>query len=325
MSQRDLTAELRLSRVVAPADLRARVRAIAANAQVATTPRRRVTWRRALVVALPVAAAVAAAIVVTRPAHNTAAPVPQPTVAIGTAHTAPPELRAQSKAGAATIAPAPPAGRVVTYDASLGLRLRDGQAVSNAVKRALAITSSLGGYAASVDATTYAKSAAAELTLKVPRTHVQEAVERLSALGTITSEQVGLQDRQGTVDATARTIARLQRELRMLRAETQTAAVARQIAAVTTHVATLQRQRAALIRAARYATVRLALATKPVPAPVRHSPGPLHGLGIAFHWLWIGAIYAAALGLPIVALLALAFLLVRTVRRRREDALLSSR
>src|SRR3954467_12866811 len=55
MSQRDLVAELRGSRIPAPAELRAHVRSIAAAG--AGTPRRNFTWRRALVVALPAAAA----------------------------------------------------------------------------------------------------------------------------------------------------------------------------------------------------------------------------------------------------------------------------
>ena len=45
--------------------------------------------------------------------------------------------------------------------------------------------------------------------------------------------------------------------------------------------------------------------------------------GIAFHWLWIGAVYALALGAPVVAAAVFAWLLVRALRRRREDALLS--
>ncbi|HEV7640207.1 MAG TPA: hypothetical protein VGO39_04950, partial [Gaiellaceae bacterium] len=70
MSQRDLAAELRGARITAPSELRQRVRLIAAAD---TTPTRRFTWRRALVVALPVAAAIAASIVFTRPGDHRAA------------------------------------------------------------------------------------------------------------------------------------------------------------------------------------------------------------------------------------------------------------
>jgi hypothetical protein len=50
--------------------------------------------------------------------------------------------------------------------------------------------------------------------------------------------------------------------------------------------------------------------------------GPLHGLGVAFRWIGIGAVYALALGGPVALLLVLVWLGVRVVRRRRENALL---
>src|SRR5580765_2670891 len=58
MSQLDLIAEIRENRPVAPAELRERVRQLAADAP---APRRRFTWRRALVVAIAVAGLAAVA------------------------------------------------------------------------------------------------------------------------------------------------------------------------------------------------------------------------------------------------------------------------
>jgi uncharacterized membrane-anchored protein len=51
--------------------------------------------------------------------------------------------------------------------------------------------------------------------------------------------------------------------------------------------------------------------------------GPLHFLGTALMWLGIGAVYVIVLGTPVVLVALLVWLGVRTVRRRREDALLS--
>src|SRR5690348_5944246 len=77
MSQPELIRELQATRPVAPAELRERVRLVAARV---SPPRRRVvTWRRALVVAVPVAAAVAAGVLVSRPSHQSAQP-PAPLV-----------------------------------------------------------------------------------------------------------------------------------------------------------------------------------------------------------------------------------------------------
>ena len=56
--------------------------------------------------------------------------------------------------------------------------------------------------------------------------------------------------------------------------------------------------RAATIRAAHFATVKLHMATPPAGRAEEEDDGPLHGLGVAFRWIGIGAIYAVALGMP---------------------------
>ncbi len=316
MSQRDLVAELRAAHIEAPADVRARVRLIAAAD---TTPkaRRSFSWRRALVVAVPAAAAAAATIVVTRPSHNPPTAVPADRAAVQHGAAAAPSLKS------ATIAPAPTTTRVQRYGAYLALRVPTPNGVSTGVKQALRITKTLGGYAGSVHATTSGKTGSADLTLKIPRTHVQEAISRLSAIGTITAEQVDVQDLQAGLNATDRTIARLQRQLALLRAEPQSEPNDRRIAALVLQIQGLQRAEAASIRAARYATVRLHLATAAAkPGPAAHH-GPLHGLGVAFRWIGIGAVYVLALGAPLLLVVWLAWIAARTIRRRREDALLS--
>jgi hypothetical protein len=317
MSQRDLAAELRAARVVAPDHVREQVRLIAAAA---TPPTRRFTWRRALVVAVPAAAAIAAAVIVTRPSHEHRA---LPLIQHGELA---PTTRAQKSSTGAVPAPvpAPSPSRAQRYGAFLSLRIPTATGVSDGVKRALGVASSLGGYAVSVHASTAGRAASADLTLKVPRAHVAQAISRLSALGTIVGEQVDVQDAQAGLNATTLRIARLQRQLADLRAETvQTDAVKQQIAALTARIEALQRQQAATIRATRYATVSLHLATKPAATPKHHGHGPLHGLGVAFRWIGIGAVYALALGGPLVLLIGLIWLAARTIRRRREDALLS--
>jgi hypothetical protein len=318
MSQRDLVAELRAAHIEAPSEVRARVRLIAA-ADRTPAHRRTFTWRRALVVALPVAAAVAATIVYTRPAHHpradlAAGHVPAVTIERG----APLSLGAQK----ALVAPTPSTTRVQRYGAFLALRVPTPDGVSTGVKQALRITKSLGGYAGSVHATTSSSGGSADLTLKIPRTHVQEAIARLSAIGTITAEQVDVQDLQTGLNATGRTIARLQRQLAALRAQPQTDATKAHVAALVRQIQGLQRAEAATVRAARYATVRLHLGTA-APKPAKAHHGPLHGLGVAFRWIGIGAVYVLALGAPLLVVLWAAWIATRTIRRRREDELLS--
>ena len=255
MSQRDVIAELQLAQVEAPPELRARVRLIA----LASEPRRRrVTWRRALVVALPVAAAVAAAAVVaTRPSHERTA-LNHDIVQGGTATIAPqPSVGAAAKSVPFTVIS--PRGRAQNVDETLSLQVDTPKDVSDGVKSALRITASLGGYPTSVHASTHGSVGTASLVLKIPRTSVQAAVTRLSALGTIVSEHVDVTDAQAGLNATDRTIARLQRQLTALRAQQPPPTA--QIAQLEQRIAALQRTEAAARRRAHYATVSLQIAT----------------------------------------------------------------
>jgi hypothetical protein len=325
MSQRDLTAELRAAHTTVPPELRERIRLIATADPAPRRPRftlPTVSWRRALGVAVPLAAAVAATVVLTRPSHNrpTAVPADRATTTHGSIFRAPvPQAKAKSF-GAAT---AGGAARVATsqkrlqdYEATLTLREADQRALSRASQHAQQIVASLSGFAQSVSVS----KGTAHLLLKVPRVHVQAALARLGKLGTIVGESVHVTDLQAGANATDRTIARLQRQLRALRAQTQTPRLEREIAAVTAHVQRLQRQQAATERTAHYATVDLRLATKKeAAAPVGHGHGPLHGLVVAFRWTGIGLVYGLAFGVP----LALLWLLALWMRRRREDALIS--
>ena len=321
MSQRDLVAELRAAGVTAPSEVRERVRLIAANA--ASNPPRRMLRRRSLVLLVPVAAALAGAIVLARPGSH---PHQRQLVlgsTVGRAEATTPSVVHGGAPVAKAFAPAPSPTRVQRYGATIGLRVGSPSAVSNAVKDALRITSRLGGHPSSVHASAAGKAGTADLVLRIPRRHVQEAVTRLSQLGTITSEQVDIQDLQAGLDATDRRIARLQKELTTLRAQPQTPERDRAIAAVTAQVQRLQRSEAATVRSAEFATVRLHVATASPPAPAHHRHGPLHGIGVAGYWVGVGAVYALAFGIPLLILCGLVLLAVRIVKRRRVDALLS--
>ena len=140
--------------------------------------------------------------------------------------------------------------------------------------------------------------------------------------GTITGEQVDVQDLQTGLNTTDRTIARLQRQLKSLRAQPASAANDARIAALVTRIQKLQRAEAATIRAARYATVHLQMTT-PAVTHAAPSHSRLHGIVVALTWLGIGLAYALAIGVPLLVLCGLAWLALRTLRRRREDELLS--
>jgi Domain of unknown function (DUF4349) len=321
MSRPDLARTLREARPVAPAELRARVRLVAAQA---SPPRRQlVTWRRALVLVVVVGTAVAAGVIATRPSHHAASQELQamrPTqrhAAVGSAASV-------DKLGAPSATPPSPSRtRLQNYSASLDVRVPTAGAVSTDTQHAIAIATSLGGYLAFVNVDAGGKTGDAEIRLRIPKVHVQEAVRRLSALGRVVGENVRIQDLTAGVNATDRLIARLQTKLATLRAEFQTTLVQRQIASLTTQIERLQRGRANTVRTASYATVALSLSTPHTTPAGPHHHGPLHGLATAFRWIGIGAVYGLAIGVPLLVLAALIWLAVGAIRRRREDALLS--
>jgi hypothetical protein len=66
------------------------------------------------------------------------------------------------------------------------------------------------------------------------------------------------------------------------------------------------------------------MTTKPAPAPVHKHSAPLRNLGVWFRWIGIGAVYFLALAAPFVLIGLLVWLVLRAVRRHRENELLSS-
>ncbi len=90
-------------------------------------------------------------------------------------------------------------------------------AVSAASRRAVAIAASLSGYQQTVVVRTASKTGYAHIVLRIPTGNVREAIRRLSALGTITAENVSIQDLQVQVNTTDQRIARLQTQLAALR------------------------------------------------------------------------------------------------------------
>jgi hypothetical protein len=326
MSQPELLTELQRTRPTAPAELRERIRAIAAT--VPAPPRRRLTWPRAALVLVPAVLAVAVGAAVLgrdggQQARNGGV------VTFGSERAvAPPAAKALPGAGGldSAIAPGPSRTRLQDYDATLRLHVEDANALSDATKRAVRIATSLGGFASVAQVDVDGKQGDALLRLRVPVTKVQVALQRLAELGTITGESVRIADVQPQVNAADRRIARLQRQLAALRAQSQTPVLQRRIAALTAQVERLQRGRAGTVRQARLATIRLELTTRipaATPKPAEH--GALHGALVALTWLGIGALYALIVGGPVLLLGIVLWLAWRVSRRRSERKLLESR
>ncbi len=336
MSQRDVVAEIRAAEVEAPAELRERVRLIAATAP----PERHgffrqrclFSRRRLVAVLVPVAAAVAVAVVVTRPTSHPAAVVQPfrsevaPTItAEGKARAAAaPSAQAGSTAHVAPIAPS--TTRPQKYSASLTLRVPNATAVSDATKRAVSIVSGLGGYVVSAHVDAASRNASSELVLKVPKTKVRTG-DRTACRHSARSppSRSTFRISQAGIATTDRTMQRLQRPAPE---PASRAGHARRHApdrcAHHPHPApAAHRSRRAPRSPLRHRRPATGHAAAPAP-PTHHGHGPLHGLGKSPS---AGSGSAPSTGSRSASrrssCSASAGLGVRTIRRRRENALLS--
>ena len=284
---------LRAARPVAPAQLRERVRLIAAPEP---APRRVRPWRRGALVLVPVAlgAAVAAGVVVGLRDRNAA---PQP-------------VGFESAARAAGVAPGglqktqptalpPSTTRFQDYRASLTLQVRDANAVSDATKRAVRLTQRLGGVVSRVDVSTSGASGTAFIVLRVPEAKVTTALAQLGALGRILDQHVSVLDVQRRIDA-------LRRQVR------DTSGAARKAA---------QQQLFAELRTARLSTISAEFRTPPPAAPVVHHASTV---GRILHAEGRIALYAGLVVGPLLALALAAWLAWSGLRRLSERRLLGA-
>ena len=338
-SSPELIHELRASRPSAPAEVRARVRKIAAEQPARA---RRASWRlpvrRGMLVAVPAAAALAfASAGVLGLARSDVAPQSyrQDALDKSTAESAP---QSAPLTGSGSLAPAPSrtqgsaldqsTDRAQRVSATLTVEVSDSDAVSRAAQGALDLTRSLGGYVVSSSVST-GEEGSASLTVRVPVTKVQEAITGLSGLGRIVSQQVSIDDLQGTLDqlekreATVRgQIARIRARLESETLDPQTEAVLRaRVQTLRGELTELRTGISSTEAEARMSTIQLAVVTPGAFGAVAPPSRIDRTIDEALNVLaWEGVV---ALGLLIVlapfAFVAFAAWLGRRLYRRREE------
>jgi len=348
MTSADLIAELQAARPTADTGLRERVLELAVSAP----PRRPspfarlsgLSLRRFALVAVPATAvvliALAGGIGLLDPAGPNSSTASRESLEFNQATAAPPAaqraLAPQLKAGTAADAttPAPTTGRAQRYSADLTLSVKDVDELSDATQQALRITRDLGGYVVSVSYAT-SDTGASTMTLKVPTANVQQAIVRLTGLGTIVSQHVQIDDLQGQVDELTKQETVLLERIAKLSAriaapdidpEVKATLVARRDAA-RAQLAQVRSTKAQVNAEARYATIQLTLQTKQssvVPTtPSRWDDAVDRAVGI----LAVEAIVVLTLLVILgpLALVAVAVWLTRRgLRRRRDDELLAA-
>lgn len=325
-----LTAELRASRPVPSAALRERV------AELGRLEREAPRWSfhlpsRRIVLGLAAAAVLASFLAagvlgLTRSGgrqSNLGAQQPERTKA-GAVQEAPASderlFRAQAPTAAAipfrAVVP-PSAARLQRYEAVLRLRVKGLQGLSDATKRAMTLTRTLGGYVASVRyATRGGQRGGATLVLRVPVSKVQTALADLTSLGTILRQQTGILDVTRRADRESRQIAKLERQL-------ETASPS-QAAALKLRLKALRARHARLLRSAQLARITLSLTT-PAPeaaaAPSRFDRTLDDAGAVLVRELEI-LLYAVVVAGPLLLLGAAAIAAARAQRRRSDRRLL---
>jgi hypothetical protein len=212
--------------------------------------------------------------------------------------------------------PAATGARLQRYQATLRLRVKGVEALSNATRRAMTLARSLGGYVGEVQYSTHAgKRGGARVVLRVPVGSVQAALTTLTGLGTILQQQTGILDVTRRAGRESRQIAKLQKQL-----ET---ASPQEAPAIRAHLRTLQAKHRGLLRSASLARIVLTLAT---PAQQSAAPGRLHRTldnagGVLLRELQF-LLYALVVAGPLLLIGGAGVATARAARKRSDRRLL---
>src|SRR6266511_176469 len=230
----ELVAQLREVPAAAPESLQARVRALGEPEAPPTLRDRLATirWRRAALLAAPACLAVLLSVAAVRGLLSSNEPQPRAlTTTVSGGRVLAPETKAvpaptwgttrdqAGTSGAFGLGHGVSGGRPVNYDASLRLRVRDADALSDKTAEAMRLARSFGGYVSSLQQTTTAgRPGEADLVLRIPVAHVEEAITGLAALGTVIEQHLSIVDLQQTLDQQRRQIRNLRVQIARLTA-----------------------------------------------------------------------------------------------------------
>jgi hypothetical protein len=186
--------DLRALQLDAPAALRERVRALGEPQPRRTLPY--IPWRRSLLVLAPACALALVSAAVVHGVLSSSAPQREEAAV----HRA--DAGAVSGGSGRKLAPTelspivpPSTDRHQDYEASMTLRVQDLDALTERTNEAMQVVRSYGGYVASVQQSTSAgHPGEADLVLRIPVGHVEDAIVRLSELGTVLARQVSIVD-----------------------------------------------------------------------------------------------------------------------------------
>jgi hypothetical protein len=216
-----LVHDVRALPTAAPEQLRERVRALGEPVQPPTLwdRFRTVAWRRSLLVLAPVcvlglvSAAVIHGVLNSGPQREAAATVTAVEAAQSGSgatdkgrRTLAPVFGAVTDSTLQSPLPVPAPGRYQDYEAWMRVRVQDLDALSEQTNEAMRIVRAYGGYVASVEESSAAgQPGQADLVLRVPVARVEDALVRLTRLGTVVERHMAIRDlEQGVQQQRAR-------------------------------------------------------------------------------------------------------------------------
>jgi hypothetical protein len=239
--------------------------------------------------------------------------------------------RASAVPNAAAVA-ADSTGRAQEWDVTLDLRVGNNDRLSDASADAIRTTRDLGGFVVSSSVGTWQNGGEARLVLRVPSRRIQAAIARLSELGTITAQQVAIQDRQDELDRLRGRIdtLRVQRAELDLRLRTESLTTPERLRLelrrqrVTGLLNRLTATRNGVAREVALAEISLTVRTGKSAAPP--SEGRVEGAARdALHVLAVAgavAVFLLIVVSPLAALAVAAWFARRALRRREHERLL---
>src|ERR687888_193908 len=226
-------------------------------------------------------------------------------------------------------------GRLTEVHASMRLRVSNLDGLSKATARAMRITRRLGGFVQSVEYGTPSRgNGDAYLTVRIPVAHVQQAVVRFTALGTILSQHVSIRDLQDQANAEVLRILRLRKTAALLQAKLagsltpeERVAVQARLDAVRGLLRAKTGQHAGTLRQGRLSTFQLELTTRKGAAAAPSHPSRIeraarHAFS-ALSKTIAGLLYVLIVLSPLLVLAAALLWGARYRRRRDEQRLLA--
>jgi hypothetical protein len=349
-----LARELRSASVAAPSSLRERVAGIGASAHPRLRrPSRRLVAVFAVAILVLAAGAFAALRFTTESrtasenldlappaARHTERRVPQaiqrnlqekfPPLTSGSASH---EWSSAQPLGRATSLAPPLTDRAQDVDMWIDLRVSDADKVSSASQDAVRITRELGGVVTSSTVDTRGAQGRAQLTLRIPVRNLDDAVFRLTQLGTVTAQRTNTQDLQAPLDRVSRRIAELRSKIRieLARLASGQLTAAEELAA-RIHLENLRRNldyakrsRASIVGKTSMADLTFRLATGAPGAVDKNESGIAGAVDKAADFLRGAGTVAVFLALvlsPLLILAILGWLALRARNRRIEARLL---